>query len=334
MSGKIAITGASGHVGYNLVKEIIATGEKPLVINHAQALPAHLHRMGESIEVINAKTANPEICHQALKNVDVIFHTGTSGQVHNYQNAEDFLHPMEMLEMTENLMKAAQENGVSKFIFFTSVPSGISDPVVEDHDLRNDTENIRLSYFRGKIDAESKAQELSESLKLPTCFVNSSMIIGPNDYILTPANRFILDLIKSNLRILPRGGFNPVDVRDVAAGLLMVMQRGKEGHRYVFAGDNNLYFREMANYLSEIRDITIPGKVMSKKTATRLASVSEWFGTMLGKPAEFSSDLVEDIVERYAWFDNSVTKEKLDWQPRPMKETLEDTVVFLEKHYV
>jgi dihydroflavonol-4-reductase len=334
MSGKIVVTGAAGHLGYNLVKKLVSDGIKPLVILHQEGIPGHLHRLGSEIEIVQTDPYDRNKCLETLKGAEVVYHTGTSGQVHNYLNAEESIHPEDMVKTTETLMYSAAENNVDKFIYFNSVTTGNTQAHLKKMDVRSDWKNIRISYFRNKMAAEHRAGEMTEELGANTIFVNSSMIIGPDDYLLTPANRFILDLLTNRLRIMPRGGMNPVDVRDVAEGLIKIAEQGKIGHRYILAGDNNLYFREFANYLAEIREIRIPEKVLSKKVAFRLASVSEWFSGLMGKEPEISHELVEDIVERYAWFDNSLAREELGWQPRPLKETLQDTVIFLEKHYI
>lgn len=322
----VLVTGASGHLGYNLLKSLISSGIRPSVLFLLEKPPQYLADLNKKIDLLEVNCMDCPALTQSLENIEVIFHTATSGQVHSYLEAEKTIRPEEMISSTENLIRAFHKNKGGKMVFASSYAMGSS---TDNFSF----DEFKLPYFQGKIGAEKVALRLAAELDANICFVKASMIIGPDDFILTPANNFILNLINNSIRIVPRGGINPVDVRDVVRGLLAVAEIKESQKQYIFAGDDNLYIREFVNNLAKIRDISIPDAALSRNKAKRLASISEWFGDLFDHPALFSKEIATDMVERYAWFDNSVAKKDLDWIPRPLAETLKDTVDFLEKNW-
>jgi dihydroflavonol-4-reductase len=84
--------------------------------------------------------------------------------------------------------------------------------------------------------AEQRALQAAAS-GFPVVIANPTMPIGPHYGNLTPPTLMLLSFINRRVQVYLDFVLNLVDVRDVAAGLLLAMERGQSGHRYILGGD-------------------------------------------------------------------------------------------------
>src|SRR5262249_40607622 len=123
-------------------------------------------------------------------------------------------------------------------------------------------ENIKIElsdavgpYCRSKLLAEQHAFSLAAAGN-PVVVANPTMPVGPGDRNLSPPSRLVLDFCLGNLPMIMKCTLNLVDVRDVALGLRLVMQRGGPGRRYIL-GNANLSLEGMLEILSEFVGVPV-----------------------------------------------------------------------------
>jgi dihydroflavonol-4-reductase len=333
---KAIVTGATGHLGFTLVQQLLDLDYEVVALVHANMPVTHLENLPDPPQFFQIDFDNAASIAEHLSPGSFVYHVGTVGVLHSYQYEHGHIRPENIVNWSRNTLLACQQVPIEKLLVVTSAATlnfgqNKSESTKEEVEWNDDAS---LPFFRSKVEADKFAREFVEKHGINTCFVMPSMLIGPDDHVLTPASQFLLHLLKEDMRILPRGGINPVDVRDAADAMIKIMASDHSGKRYIVAGDMNLYYSELANRLGELRGIRIPQQVFSLKKAKRLAGFSEWIARLTGKKAEFSQALVADIIEKYAWFDNSEVKKELNWQPRPLDDTLNDAAYFLERNYI
>jgi dihydroflavonol-4-reductase len=326
----ILITGAAGYLGYNLTQKLISMGCTPGLLLQDETVPDYLKALQAKVEIVETDCHEAGAVADAVKGYRFVYHTSTSGQVSSYHPAESKQSAEEMVAQTRNVFQACQLRGVEKAVYISSYAIGNTE------NAGNSGAEIRhlLPYLRGKAETEEMVIALSREMKFSISMVKTSMLLGPEDPFLTPTHRFLLELLKGKIRAIPRGGVNPVDVRDVVDGIVKVMEKGRNGHTYTLAGDKNFYIREFIGLINDLREIYIPETILSRKKAARLVSISDWFGRLRGRDAAFTNEMAADIIEHYAWFDNASSKRHLDWSPRPLTSTLEESIRFLETTYL
>jgi dihydroflavonol-4-reductase len=151
--------------------------------------------------------------------------------------------------------------------------------------------------------------------------------LGPDDPVGAPANTLIRTLIRGKLRFTLTVGFGCLDVRDFASGTVLAAERGLSGRRYLLSGHNvtTNQLLEQAAAIAGVRAPTFePPAAILKMAVAALEIVSK----IRGKPAPVTRGVL-DVIGRYAWYDTSRARAELGWEPRPLQQTLEDTIRWL-----
>jgi dihydroflavonol-4-reductase len=225
---KIAVTGASGHVGANLCRSLIAEGHivKALVHTHSDSLK------GIDLEIIKGEINDLEVLRKLCKDTDIVFHLAA---VISIDGQKDKLFEVNV-EGTKNLLKVIKENGVKKLIHFSSI-----------HALTHHPYNVVMDETRPLVTKGPMWYEITKSLAdkmvleettrgLNAVVINPTAIVGPFDFKPSLVGTVLIRLYNNSLPALVPGGYNWVDVRDVVQGAMAAMDKGKSGERYILGG--------------------------------------------------------------------------------------------------
>jgi len=311
-----AVTGASGHVGANLVRALLGQGRRVRVLVHEESRA--LADLG--IERIPGDIRDPAALERAFSGAQVVFHLAArisisgdhGGQVQAVNAAG-----------THNVVAACRRAGVQRLVHFSSIhafsplPAG---PIDETRGF-NDVPDA-LAYERSKVEGE-RAVLAGVAEGLDAVIVNPTAILGPYDYRPSPMGTVLLDLYRRRFPALVQGGFNWVDVRDVVAGALAAEQKGRRGERYILSGQWTS-FAELATLVHDITRVPVPRLVTPMWLARFGAEMTELYGRVTGVPVRFTGESLKALRH---WRDVSCDKARreLGYQPRPLRETVADT---------
>src|SRR5690606_7858692 len=233
----VLVTGASGHLGSNLVRRLLERGEHVRAMvrrpEHRGDLPRH-----ERLELVAGDLLDPRSLRAAVEGCDRVYHvtaiyalwTPTPGVILDTA-----------LRGTTNMFDAIVQSGGVRRLVFTSSAIAVgfsSDPeaLLTERDW-NDGRG-QDEYNRAKIESERLAHRLAKEHGIDMVVVNPALIVGPGDHKPTPSNRLVLDYIHGAVPVSYRGGLSVVHVDDVCQGHLAAMERGKAGERYLLGGEN------------------------------------------------------------------------------------------------
>lgn len=250
------MTGATGFVGHHVARELTARGERIRVLvrpdsrrDNVRALDARL------VEEACGDLTDPASLRQAAQGCDTLYHVAADYRLWAPDPGELY---RANVEGTRNLLQAAQEAGVRRVVY-TSTVGALGLP----HDGSPGTEETPVSldemvghYKRSKYLAEQEAQRFVEQ-GLDVVIVNPSTPVGDHDIKPTPTGRIVLDFLNRKLPAYVDTGLNLIDVRDVAVGILLAAERGKTGRRYIL-GARNTTLREMLEMLARITGLPAP----------------------------------------------------------------------------
>ena len=221
------VTGGSGFIGQHLVAALLAQGCRVRVLD--VRTPSYASAGAQYVEgsVLDAK-----LVYEALDGVAEVYHLAAlPGMWMRFKN--DF-HDVNC-RGTEIVLEAARQRGVSRFlhcstesILFGSPPLAIEVGTTPDE--------MPGVYTRSKFAAEQRALQAAAS-GFPVVIANPTMPIGPHYGNLTPPTLMLRYFISRRIQLYFDFVLNLVDVRDVAAGLLLAMERGQSGHRYILGGE-------------------------------------------------------------------------------------------------
>ncbi len=247
------VTGGTGFVGANLVRELLAGGRSVRVL----ARPGGDRRAiaGLDVEVCEGDLLDPASLRRAVTGVRVLFHVAADYRLWA-RDAED-LHRANV-GGTRAILQAAADAGVSRVVYTSTVGAlGIpEDGAPGSEDTPASLEDMVGPYKASKFLAEQVALGFARQ-GLPVVIVNPSAPVGPWDVKPTPTGQMVVDFLRGKMFATLDTGLNLVHVRDVARGHLLAAERGRPGEKYIL-GNQNLSLAEIGRLLAEIAGIRPP----------------------------------------------------------------------------
>jgi dihydroflavonol-4-reductase len=185
------------------------------------------------------------------------------------------------------------------------------------------------SYCLSKLRAEDAAMKLARAGQ-PVVVANPTMPVGPGDRGLSPPTRLIRDFCEGKLPALIECTLNLIDARDVATGLMRVMNRGRPGCRYLLGGEN-VTLAGLLGMLSELTGVPAPRFKVPYAAGLAVAYLSEfWADHVSGKPPKATVTGVR-LARRIMHFDPSRSLAELELRPRPIHDSLIDALTWLRQ---
>lgn len=317
---RIAVTGATGHVGVNLCKALLALNHEVRALSHKNTkaikdLPLQLVK-GDLLDYPSLKIL--------LKDIEVVYHlaarisiTGDSdGMVSKINGAG-----------TQNIVNAAMECGVKRLIHFSSI-----------HAFQQKPDNTPLDETRPLVDSERFAYDLSKATGeryvnqavidgLDAVILNPTAIIGPSDPQPSLIGKAVLQLYHNKIPALVPGGYNWVDVRDVVSGAISAIQNGRTGEKYLLAGHWHSLkeFSELIHHFSGKKTV----KTVFPLWLARLGLPFITAYSLLTKSEPlYTSESLTIIGEGNRMISHAKASNELGFNPRPFAETIRDLLEY------
>ncbi|MBN9159668.1 MAG: dihydrokaempferol 4-reductase [Myxococcales bacterium 68-20] len=337
MSSKYLVTGATGFLGRHLVHTLLDKGH---------AVVALVRRKGadlpESVTQVEGDILDQASIEAALAGCAGVFHC--AGKVSRKPDDAETLYKLHV-EGTKNVTAACIAQGVRRVVVAsTSGTIAVSDDpdrvATEDDDTPIGLLN-RWPYYRSKLFAEKAALERhgaplagGSGETLEVVCVNPTLLLGPGD-VNGSSTEDVRLFLERKIPAIPPGGLSYVDARDAASAMLLAMDRGVGGRRYL-VGACNLTLKEFFARLervSGVRGPVLPMPRQAREIARTGAEMLERFSSRLGIPVAVDP-ISLDMAHFYWYLDASLAENELGWAPRDPVQTLVDTVRDLEERGV
>ena len=324
----ILVTGATGHLGNVLVRELIATGEKVrALVRPGDALQS---LQGMLIEVVVGDILDREALKKAMAGVNTVFHL--AGVISIRPGMEEIMHRVNV-EGTRNVAETALASGIKRLIHVSSVHAFRREP----HGTTID-ENTPLaldspfgSYDRTKAEGTLAVLDLIKR-GLDAVIVCPSGIIGSHDYFDSEMGRTLLSFSDRKINILIDGAYDFVDVRDVVKGLILARDKGTSGEIYILSGTQVT----VENLLQMTHNAT-GTRAVKLKIPTRLALFAVYFIQRFFQWLKIKSNYT--VYSLQTLLDNSLFSYQKAWRelgykPRPLSEAVTDFLAWHKMHNI
>jgi dihydroflavonol-4-reductase len=154
------------------------------------------------------------------------------------------------------------------------------------------------------------------------------MPIGPHDHNLTPPTAMLRQFLHGPVQMYLDFIVNLVDVRDVAVGLVLAMEHGQIGHRYILGGES-ISLKKILQLMATISGrrslaIPVPGK-MAEAAAATLEFIADH---VTHRPPSGTAEGVR-IALRATELSIEKAQNELGYAPRPVEPALRDTIAYL-----
>ena len=228
----VTITGATGFLGVHLCRIMSELGWKVRAVDHSGHYTSHLK--GIDVEVVRANVLDLDSLNKIFKKSDVVVHTASLISLTGDKNGKV---SKININGAANVARAVATCEIPRLVHVSSIHAidhDHSTPHVDETLPRAETSPI--AYNRTKSLGEKAVREyIGNTSEL--VIVNPTGIIGPYDYRPSHMGVVLKRMYLGTLPMVPKAGFNWVDVRDVCQGIVAAIKKGKSGENYLLSGE-------------------------------------------------------------------------------------------------
>jgi dihydroflavonol-4-reductase len=328
------VTGATGLLGNNLVRELAARGIEVRALARSVDKARQQFADLPQVQVVKGDMGEVGAFADALAGCDVVFHAAA----HFRDSYKGGRHWDELrrinVDGTAALIAAAHAAGVRRFVHTSSIavldgpPGTLIDETCDR--LPADADD----YYRSKILADDAVRAfLRLHPDMHACFVLPGWMWGPGDIGPTSAGQLVNDVARGKLPGLVPGSFSVVDARDVALAQIAAAERGRRGERYLAAG-RHMEMGELIPLLGQVAGIPVPTRKLPLSLLYALAAIQEVYARITGKPVLLGLATVRLMVREAGRtrFNPAKSEHELGLHFRPLAQTLADTVGWYRQH--
>jgi dihydroflavonol-4-reductase len=186
----------------------------------------------------------------------------------------------------------------------------------------------RWPYYSSKLYQERTAREICGN-KIELVMVNPSLLLGPGD-VRMGSTRDVLSYLSGDVKLVPPGGINFVDARDVAAIIPVAMEKGRPGERYLLGG-HNMTFAEYFDRIERISKEYHPRIKLGGRWTVRAAEAQAALFRSLGRSAPIEPASA-DQASFFWYFEGAKARSELGFAPREATETFFDTIRYIREN--
>lgn len=315
------VTGATGHLGNNLVRALVQRGERVCVLVRPDSSPEPLR--GLDVERRVGDLRDVESLNRAVDGCERVYHLAALISIRQGDRARLF---ETNVEGTRKLLDAALKAGVQKMVHTSSFgaignnPSGAS-----DESFFLDPFEEAMDYERSKSASEVPVFQAA-ARGLEVCIVNPSAVVGPYDFRPSLVGRTILDFAARRMRVYVPGAFDWVPMDAVVDGHIAAMERGQRGERYLLSGEV-CSIDQILNGLEEFTGVPrprigLPPSLVGSVAVFKSAIEQRFFPHVVPRFNQQSIRLLNSGKSG----DNAKARRELGFRPGDLREALRSAV--------
>lgn len=328
---KIFITGATGHLGSTLLKQLNKLDITPYILvlpsdNAYSIVNCNYHK-------ITGNIINKEQMFEIIKQMDVVIHLASLISI---KAKDDYLKLYEVNVVgTKNVADACLHFN-KKLIYASSVhsiPIKLNNLAMKEPDSFN-IDSSHGNYEKTKSIATDYVYNLSHYKKLKATIIYPSGIIGENDYHLGELSTLFIDIANNKLPAYVRGGYAFVDVYDVANMIIKIIKLEKYRTEYIISGQ----YLSIKNIILTINKHLNRNKLPVKLSINFVKIFIPLFSLIAkikNKKPLFTLYSLKTIIAN-SNFDTTKAKNELDFNPKDVRISIIATIEYLliNKPYV
>lgn len=320
------ITGGKGYVGYALVKELAARGEKMRLLLRSDS------PVFDNIdcEKIMGDVCDIGILEKAFEGAETVYHVAGVVDISGTKDKQVF---KVNVEGTKNVVAACKKAGVKTLIYVSSVDAvHVEDDMEVIREVSHfDPDILEGAYAKSKATATQYVLDNADE-NLKVCAVHPSACIGPYDNNRTSSMVTVINLFSKGFFSLTFdfGGYNFVDVRDVAKGMVAAAEKGRSGECYFLCG-KAYTLDEFMGALARVCGKKHPKVVIKKKYVDTIIPVFEKIFKAANLPPVVNEYAIRKICENCK-FSYEKAANELGYSPMPLEDSLRDTIKWLKEN--
>ena len=312
---RVLITGGTGFVGAHTVEALIARGHGPrLLVRDPKRLPQ------ADLDHVVGDATDADIVARALDGMDAVIH-GASVVSLNIRDATRVLDVNR--RAADVVLRQAVERGLDPVVHVSSLsaimPSEPGGVVTRDSPVST----APGTYARSKAAAEKIARELQDG-GAPVVTTYPSMVLGPRDPNVGEGTSAYRNLLRGRTPAMPHGGLHIIDVRDLAAAHVAILERRKGPRRYLVTG-HGMTAVEAVEHLRQLTGRPIRIAWLPTRLVHAGGRVADAVQRVVPVRIPVSYEMVTSLTADPRC-DDDVTRKELGIEYRSLDETVADAI--------
>jgi dihydroflavonol-4-reductase len=321
--GKVLITGATGFIGNHVTRLCLQRGDEVRVMVMPREDRSPLQ--GMDVEIVEGNLLDPHSLSRAVQGVQQLYHLAALFAI---WTKDPDLHFKINVDGARFMMELAKAAGVEKIVFTSSVAAiGI----VGNGGWATEKTPFNgwpwaSEYILSKFISHQMVKGMVSD-GLPVTMVMPGLPFGPGDRAPTPTGTMILRTLQGKMKNYWDGGVCAVDVRDVAAGHVLAMEKGRIGESYILANKaGNMTNKEMLTLIGKVAGVADVAKTeVSGTMMLRVAKLVEMWSKLSGR-APMTTYKNTRYVLQHGYVDPTKAIEELGLPQTPIETAITDSV--------
>lgn len=330
MSKKVLITGATGLLGNNVLRQCLDLGiETELLVrtkSDRRALEDLLNQSSRPLVIHDGDITDLDSIRRAAKNCSHIIHA--AGDVHIGWQGLEKQRRINVVG-SSNMARVAFESKL-RFVHVSTVNAlgltGTQAPANEETPFGH--LNIPSTYVVSKREADIEVHRWIDQ-GLDAIIVHPGFMLGPYDWKLS-SGKMLVGLTRSFPLLSPRGGCSLCDTRDVASGIITALDKGLTGEHFILAG-HNISYLDLWRAISDVTGSVRPLWRMDRFTMLTTALIGDIASKFTGKEGDVNSAVVR-MSSQYHYYTSEKAARILGYQFRAIHTIINDAWNWLQKH--
>ncbi len=330
----IVVTGATGLVGNALVRRLTVPQTNGKTSAPQNVVRAVVRRgrdtssiAGLGVNIVEGDIQDVDSLVRAFHGAAVVFHL--AGEVSISTKGFAALYKTNV-QGTKNVIAACKLAGVGRLVYASSVHALVEPPLGTclDETSPVDPELTIGPYAKTKAEATRFVLAAADD-GLDAVVTYPSGIVGPYDFRPSRLGQVIISCVKRRLGAYVDGGYNFVDSRDVAEGLVAAWERGRTGEGYILCGAM-VTVRQLLKTVEAVSGVPAPRLKLNfrlVRSVSRLIPVYYWLTRQMPLFTTYSLDVLRSNCEMSC----EKARRELGYSPRPFQETIADSVAWFKE---
>ena len=287
---------------------------------------------GLDVEIIEGDLLDPDTLDDAVKGIQGLYHLAA---VYAVWTKDKTLQYRVNVDGTRTLFQRALKRKVKKIVFTSSIAAiGVAegDALATEETVFNQWQ-YGNDYVMSKFISEQVVRGMI-ACGLPAVIVNPGYPFGPGDRMPTPTGKLILSILNGDMKHYFDGGVCAVDVRDVARGHLLAMEKGEIGEGYLLANKAGNYtfgdFARLVGRVAGVEDVAV--RKLPPKVLGAVGKIMEVVADVTGKPPQ-TTYKTSMYSTQNIWVDAKKAVSQLGLPQTPIEQSIEDAVEWFRNHH-
>ena len=315
---KYFVTGATGFIGGEIVKQLIGRGHKVVALVRSPEKAVMLKALG--VEMHTGDITDRETLTTPMAGVDGVFHVAAWYKVGIREPLADVIN----VDGTRNVLNTMRALEVPRGVYTSSV-AVFSDTKgrVPDETYRYDGPHLS-DYDRTKWIAHYRVAQPKIEEGLPLSIVMPGLVYGPGDT--SGMRTALVDLLRGRLPMTPaRTAFCWSHVEDTARGHILAMEKGRSGENYIITGPRHT-FQEAFEIAARLAKVRAPILHPGPRTMRAAAALMGLVGRFANLPPAFTAEALRVLAGTTYFGANEKAIRELGFTVRPVEEGLAHTL--------